>query len=92
MFGIIYRACNLGIISESYLKSCFFRYRKKDWLKKEPGDQLPPEKARIFNKMVFHAFGEGYIGESKAAELLNMKRTEFRKFRRIEGPDADSCK
>jgi hypothetical protein len=34
--------------------------------------------------MVFHALGEDYIGESKAAELLDFTLDSFRKFRLMD--------
>ena len=40
-------------------------FRQKGWHRKEPGIEIFPEKAYIFNQMLFHAFGEEYIGESK---------------------------
>ncbi len=34
--------------------------------------------------MIFHALAEEYIGESKAAELMNMSLEAFRKKRAME--------
>ena len=39
-------------------------------------------------QLVFHALGEDYIGESKAAELLKMSLTEFQTIRALEGSNA----
>jgi hypothetical protein len=37
--------------------------------------------------MIFHALAEEYIGESKAAELMNMPLESFRSLRAMESQD-----
>lgn len=68
--AICYRLKDLKIIQESYYKSLIIRLRQKKRKYKESSLEIPPEKAHTFNQMLFHALGEKYIGESKAAELL----------------------
>ncbi|MEI2657199.1 MAG: XRE family transcriptional regulator [Nitrosomonas sp.] len=88
MAGILYRARDLGIISSTYRDEQFMLFRFKGWYRKEPGQDFPTEKAHIFEQLVFHALAEEYIGESKAAELMNMPLHQFRRIRSMEGGDA----
>ena len=60
----------------------------KGWLRREPGQAFPSDKAHVFELMVFHALAEGYIGESKAAELMNRTLTDFQHIRLVEGSHA----
>lgn len=88
MAGILYRARDLGIISPAYREEQAKLFRFKGWYRKEPGHDFPSEKAHIFEQLVFHALAEDYIGESKAAELMNMSLQQFRHVRSMEGGDA----
>lgn len=91
MAGILYRALNLGIISQAYRDNQSRFFGMKGWNRKEPGSVYPGEKAHIFEQLIFHALAEDYIGESKAAELLNLPLSQFRKLRSMESevaPDA----
>lgn len=88
MAGILYRARDLGIISPAYREEQAKLFRFKGWYRKEPGCDYPTEKAHIFEQLVFHALAEEYIGESKAAELMNMPLQQFRRVRSMEGGDA----
>lgn len=88
MAGILYRARDLDIISPAYREEQAKLFRFKGWYRKEPGCDYPTEKTHIFEQLVFHALAEEYIGESKAAELMNMPLHEFRRVRSMEGGDA----
>ncbi|MBN1482617.1 helix-turn-helix domain-containing protein [candidate division KSB1 bacterium] len=65
----IYRAKDLGIISEFYA-SQWFRELKQYNPKIEPGDPVPVETPHRFERLVFQACEEQIFSESKAAELL----------------------
>lgn len=88
MAGILYRARDLDIISPAYREEQAKLFRFKGWYRKEPGRDYPTEKAHIFEQLIFHALAEEYIGESKAAELMNMPLQQFRRVRSMEGGDA----
>jgi Zn-dependent peptidase ImmA (M78 family) len=88
MAGILYRARDLGIISPAYRAEQAKLFRFKGWYRKEPGCDYPSEKAHLFEQRVFHALAEEYIGESKAAELMNMPLQQFRRIRSMECGDA----
>jgi Zn-dependent peptidase ImmA (M78 family)/transcriptional regulator with XRE-family HTH domain len=88
MAGILYRARDLGIVSPSWRDEQAKLFRIKGWHLTEPGKPYPPEKAHVFEQLVFHALGEEYIGESKAAELMKMSLTTFQTVRSLEGSDA----
>lgn len=84
MFSICYRLRDVGIIKESYFNNLVVFFNQKGWNKQEPGNKIHSEKTHIFKQMVFHALGEEYIGESKAAELLDYTIDSFRKFRLMD--------
>jgi Zn-dependent peptidase ImmA (M78 family)/DNA-binding XRE family transcriptional regulator len=87
MAGILYRARDIGIISPAYRDEQTKLFRFKGWHLKEPGRDYPAEKAHIFEQLVFHALAEEYIGESKAAELMNMSLLQFRRVRSMESTE-----
>lgn len=87
MGAICYRLKDLGIIQENYYKSLVIRFRQKGWHRKEPGIVLS-EKAHTFNQMLYHALGEEYIGESKAAELLSCSLSELKALRQVQNGNA----
>ena len=88
MGAICYRLKDLGIIQEPYYKSLVIRFRQKGWHRKEPGLEVPSEKAHTFNQMLFHALGEEYIGEPKAAELLSCSLSQLKALRQVQNGNA----
>ena len=84
MAAICYRLKDLKVIQENYYKTLVIRFRQKGWHHKEPGLEVPSEKAHTFNQMLFHALGEEYIGESKAAELLSCSITQLKALRQVQ--------
>jgi Zn-dependent peptidase ImmA (M78 family)/DNA-binding XRE family transcriptional regulator len=88
MGAICYRLKDLGVIQESYYKSLVIRFRQKGWHRKEPGFELPSEKAHAFNQMLFHALGEEYIREPKAAELLSCSLSQLKALRQVQNGNA----
>lgn len=87
MLGILHRAEATGIISNSLYRQIRSEFNERGWNKLEPGEQYPKQKTHIFEQMVFHALAEEYIGESKAAELMNMSIESFRSLRTMESQD-----
>ncbi len=45
----------------------------------------------FFCNLVFHALAEEYIGDAKAAELLNLPLEKFRRYRGMEEIDTAPC-
>lgn len=88
MAAILYRALDNKIISSKYRREQFNTFRKLGWNKTEPGQIYPTEKAHIFEQLLFHALAEDYIGESKAAELMNLSLQKFRRIRSLESSNA----
>lgn len=88
MAGILYRARDLGIVIPAWHTEQAKRFRIKGWHLTEPGKPYPAEKAHLFEQLVFHALAEDYIGESKAAELMQLSLTAFQALRALEGNDA----
>ena len=87
MAGILYRARDLGVITLAYHKKLSMFFSMKGWRKNEPGRAYPAEKAHIFEQLIFHALAEEFIGESKAAELMNVSLTQFRRVRSMENTE-----
>jgi Zn-dependent peptidase ImmA (M78 family)/DNA-binding XRE family transcriptional regulator len=75
----IYRAHDLDIISDSLFAQLFQFLGAKGLKQKEIGEQLPPEHAGRFERLVLQAVEEDLISPAKGAELLNVPLNEFRK-------------
>lgn len=87
MSSIMHRAEDTGIISNRLYLQLRSEYNEKGWSKMEPGKQYPKERSHIFEQMIFHALAEEYIGESKAAELMNISLESFRSLRAMDSQD-----
>lgn len=90
MQACLYRACDLGIISESTRKGLFMYFSRNGWRSREPGDPYPKETTLLFRQLVYRALGESIVGESKAAELLGSSLVSFHQARKLEVLDATS--
>lgn len=84
MTSILYRLEEVGIITNNLYKKLRAEFNEKGWNRIEPGEQYPQEKAHMFEQMIFHALAEGYIGESKAAELMNIPLESLRALRAMD--------
>jgi Zn-dependent peptidase ImmA (M78 family) len=91
MQSILYRAKDLGIIDEAYFTTVLKVFSQRGWRRKEPGTPTPSETTRVFERLVWHALAEDFIGEQKAAELLGMSLVDFNRQRELMAQDADSC-
>lgn len=83
MQGWLHRAEDLGVLSKSAYTSMCKLFAMRGWRKQEPGDRYPPEKPKLFMQLVFHAYAEELITESKAAELLGQSLSSFRTIRNV---------
>jgi Zn-dependent peptidase ImmA (M78 family) len=88
MLGALFRIKQAGIISETMSKNWFMEFSKRGWRKTEPGDQYRPEDTYLFEGLVYRALAEGYIGDSKAAELLKISLMRFKSDRQLESAHA----
>lgn len=77
MQGWIYRAKELGIISESRAQGYFRKFRRRGRHLREPGDQLPSEEPKRLERLVVRALSEQIITQSRAAELLGRSLQHF---------------
>ena len=66
----IFRARDLGIISENVHARLFQRFRANCWHRHEPGDALPSEKPQRMERLIYRALAEDLISRSRAQELL----------------------
>lgn len=90
MTSILHRAEETGIISNALYRQLRSEFNERGWSKREPGQPSPKEKTHIFEQMIFRALAEEYIGESKAAELMNLSLESFRSMRAMESQDVAS--
>lgn len=73
----LFRAKDLGIITNTdYIKIRKF-FSAKGWNKKEPHDGVKGEMPVLLNSIVLRSHAEGIISTSKAAELLNQSINTF---------------
>jgi Zn-dependent peptidase ImmA (M78 family)/DNA-binding XRE family transcriptional regulator len=87
MASILHRAEETGIVSKRLYAEMRSNFNERGWNLKEPGKQYPREKTYIFEQLIFHALAEEYLGESKAAELMDMPLESFRALRAMESQD-----
>ena len=73
----VYRARDLGILSEARAKQLFIFFRRNGAYRIEPGDALPSEEAQRLTRLVLRALAEDIISQSRAEELLGMPWQEF---------------
>jgi Zn-dependent peptidase ImmA (M78 family)/transcriptional regulator with XRE-family HTH domain len=77
MQGILFRAKDLGIISEYQFKTEMKSFNRLGIRKVEPAQYHGLEKPYRFLQLLCRAIAEEYITTSKAATLYNMKVAEF---------------
>lgn len=74
----IFRAKNLGIISEACAAGWFRLFRARGWHKAEPGDALPEEKSERLHRLALQAVAEDLASPARAAELADIPLDELR--------------
>jgi Zn-dependent peptidase ImmA (M78 family)/DNA-binding XRE family transcriptional regulator len=79
MQALVYRAKNLGFISENYLKQFYMVFNQLGYRVNEPVDYKGMEQSNRFSQLLFRALAEEFISISKAASLKNQKLAEFKK-------------
>lgn len=85
MQGWLYRARDMGVLTQTGFQGMWKLFIAKGWKKQEPV-HYASERPKLFTQLVFHACAEELISESKAAELLGKPLVEFRRMR-----NAGSC-
>jgi Zn-dependent peptidase ImmA (M78 family) len=78
--AIVYRTNDLGITSDAFKKAFIQQFKNNGFLEKEPVDYdyCGKEESYRFKQLVFKALAEGFVTQSKAAGLMNMKLADFR--------------
>ncbi|MCE1252837.1 MAG: XRE family transcriptional regulator [Anaerolineae bacterium] len=66
----IYRSKDLGIISEATADHLFRTFSQKGWKKKEPGEALPSEIPLRLQRLVYRAYAEDLISQTRSEEFL----------------------
>lgn len=79
MQALVYRAKDLGLISENYLKQFYIVFTQLGYRSSEPVAYEGVEHSNRFPQLLFRALAEEFISISKAASLKNQKLAEFRK-------------
>lgn len=90
MLCILHRAEELNVISKKYFDKMYKMFKTKGWYTQEPGNPYPKETTHFFEQFVFRALAEECLGESKAAELLDISLVEFRNIRAMRSKDASA--
>jgi len=73
----IFRARDLGIVSENTATRLFQRFRANSWHRREPGDGIPAEIPLRMKRLIYRALAEDLMSRSRAQELLGeLARTE----------------
>lgn len=75
----IYRAKDLGILSEQSAGRLFDQFKKKGFNRKEPGEQMKSAEPQRLKRLVDRALAEDMISRSRASELLGMPVLQFYK-------------
>ncbi len=84
MLSILHRAKDAKILSPILYSQLRKEFNQRGWTQQEPGEPYPKEKTHLFEQLVFHALAEEYIGESKAAEFMNISIESFKTIRAME--------
>ncbi len=66
----IYRAKDLGIISENSAARLFQRFQANGWRRNEPGEAIQSELPQRMKRLIYRALAEDLISRSRAQELL----------------------
>lgn len=74
----IYRAHDLGIISDAAATALWKQFSARGWREEEPGDPIPQEVPERLERLVLRALAEDVITESRAAELLGRPLRAYR--------------
>jgi len=84
MQGVLFRAKQTGIITQSTFERIFMTFSQRGWRKQEPNKSYPSEQTILFKQLVYRALAEDYFTESKAAELLGLSVAKFHQQRTLE--------
>lgn len=77
MAAWIYRAKDLGIITEHVAARHFKKFSQRGWRTQEPWDQLASEEPGRMKRLVMQALAEDQISRSRAGELLGEPLAKF---------------
>lgn len=77
MQGWVYRAKDLGIVSEAVAARIFRRFKQRGWHRLEPDDPFPPEEPRRMERLILRALAEDLISVARAAELVGRPVTHL---------------
>jgi Zn-dependent peptidase ImmA (M78 family)/DNA-binding XRE family transcriptional regulator len=73
----VYRAKDLGVLSEAAAVQWFKTFNQHGWHRREPGDALQAEEPLRFQRLVVRGLAEDLISPARAAELLGRPLSEF---------------
>jgi Zn-dependent peptidase ImmA (M78 family) len=78
MQALVFRAKNVGLISDNYFRQFYAVFNQLGYRKSEPVGYEGAEHSNRFSQLLFRALAEDFISMSKAASLKNQKLAEFR--------------
>ncbi|WP_192348803.1 helix-turn-helix domain-containing protein [Algoriphagus sp. Y33] len=79
MQALVYRAKDLGLISDNYLRQFYVTFTQLGYRVNEPVEYEGAEHSNRFSQLLFRALAENFISVIKAASLKNQKLAQFRK-------------
>jgi len=77
--AIIYRARDLGLVSESFCTTFWIQYNQWGWKTMEPGELVVRETSHRFEQLLQRAAATEALSLSKCASLARKPLEEFRK-------------
>lgn len=77
MAGWVYRAKDVGVLSESGARKMWRLFSKNGWRRKEPGEFFEPEEPTRMKRLLLRGLQEEIITRERAAELVGMPLSEF---------------
>lgn len=75
----VYRAKDLGILSEAAAKNIWREFSQRGWRKQEPGEPPPTEEPQRMTRLIRRLVAEDIISESRGYELLGITLSEYLK-------------
>lgn len=77
MAGWVYRASDLGILSEGATRQMWKLFSRRGWREEEPGEMFPQEEPSRMKRLLLRGLEEETLSPDRAAEIVGMSLSEF---------------
>jgi hypothetical protein len=78
MQALVYRAKDLGFVSENYIRQFMFHMTQMGYRIEEPFEYKGYEESNRFMQLIYRSIAEGIISIEKAAQLSNLTTAKLR--------------